>query len=657
MEKKKTNKTRLTFLTSYPLARYACISIFFFITSIDLLAQLTVYPTQRKSAAARKSPPAARTQSTDPLSLPFFDDFSFTPVDDLNDTLSNYPLDSIWMNSQSVWISSGIGINAPSKNVATFDGLDSLGLPYTDVTLASGLCDSLVSHPIKLGKPHVSQAERNSIWFSFRFQWQGNGEPPDDNDYLRLMFRNRKGRWIQMWRSPNKNYDPTVFYDTIIQVNDVPSAPANDTARFFHDNFQFKFENRGRKTGQFDTWNVDYIYLNKGRTINSKSFPDRALASGITPLFAGYYAVPINHFFASPEIDSVEVDIQSNSDTDLNAIEYESTIIIRDSVDNTVNKNQITLVTGEGVGESGGILSPYERVRQRVAGLPELTDFNSDAFYIDAVLSVNVTGDSLNAGPFNPINFRVNDTASVRYVLHDYYAYDDGSAEYSAVNAQAGDHFAYAFDMLDPEPDTLTGFYAYFPSFALNGSRQINIHIYKDNNGVPQNQPYYSIPGFTVQRIGINQFQFIKIIEPVVLQGRFYIGYESVSVRIGLDMSHDTGDRIFDNIGKVWYPNTKIHGSIMLRPVFGKSTGEGPITGIPEGKLLSLYPNPSKGQFFMKGDATLLEAYSVTGRSVNFTSEEFGDGQQITFINPVAGLYILKIKKENQIITHKVIVY
>ena len=88
-----------------------------------------------------------------------------------------------------------MGINPPSINVATFDGLDSAFLPYSQQVLTNGLRDSLVSQAIKLGVPGVAVGERNSVYLSFFYQWQGNGEAPDPDDYLQVEFRNDLGQW------------------------------------------------------------------------------------------------------------------------------------------------------------------------------------------------------------------------------------------------------------------------------------------------------------------------------------------------------------------------------------------------------------------------------------------------------------------------------
>src|SRR5687768_16973060 len=75
------------------------------VISVDSFGQEQIFPIVRKAPTSshRKTNPNARTKAAS-LELPFWDDFSFTPVDEPNDTTSNYPLDSLWENSNSTWI-------------------------------------------------------------------------------------------------------------------------------------------------------------------------------------------------------------------------------------------------------------------------------------------------------------------------------------------------------------------------------------------------------------------------------------------------------------------------------------------------------------------------------------------------------------------------
>ncbi len=219
------------------------------------------------------------------MSLPFWDDFSFTSIAS-TDTLLPSPLDSLWEQHALVWVNNGMGINPPSINVATFDGLNAKGATYTDQILYNGFRDTLTSRHIRLNT--VPTAQRSSVFLSFAYQWQGNGEAPDRNDYMVVQFLNADTVWEQAMTIPfRQTLNRSEFRDTIVQV-------AGD--RFFHEGFQFRFLNYGRQSGPYDTWNIDYVYLNKGRTATNLFFPDRAISTPAGSFFEKYRTVPIHHF-------------------------------------------------------------------------------------------------------------------------------------------------------------------------------------------------------------------------------------------------------------------------------------------------------------------------------------------------------------------------
>ena len=75
-------------------------------------AQLTRQPLPRtpqpRNQAARVAP-----QELDTLKLPFWEDFSFTVINNADTNfVSDYPLDSLWFKSRSVRVSNG-GWNTP----------------------------------------------------------------------------------------------------------------------------------------------------------------------------------------------------------------------------------------------------------------------------------------------------------------------------------------------------------------------------------------------------------------------------------------------------------------------------------------------------------------------------------------------------------------
>jgi hypothetical protein len=632
------------------------------------IGQLKVYLHPKAgnvSSSIKKSSSAARTKSVIKRTLPFWDDFSFTPVNDTSVALSNYPVDSLWVNNSTVWINNGMGINPPSLNVATFDGLDPAFLPYSNLVLTNGLRDSLVSQGIILDESEVTIPERNSVFLSFSYQWQGNGEAPDKADYLSVEFKNNSGDWETVLTIyPKSSFKRDEFYDTLVKV---------DGDRFFHDIFQFRFRNYGRQSGPYDTWHLDFVYLNKNRTPDDIDFPDQAISTPLTSLFHKYQSIPYDHLL---EIDSLSPPtfIVSNNLDEFTDLSYITGGTFKNYINGNLTETFYSNLGGtdtSAINEGGsGIIFPLQQRTVKLEYLPNLSDPGQFDPSADSVLfNLNVklftgdtfdpkTGDFANDYDLNylPIDFRVNDTINVSYFLNDYYAYDDGIAEYSAGLTQAGNRAAYSFEMLTSLPDTLVGIDLYVPDYGLSENLTADFYVYSDNGGIP-GEILYSILSFGVQRKGLNTFQRIRILEPFLVEDRFYIGWKAPVgsiLKIGLDVSNNAGDMIFVNTNGTWTQNADISGSLMIRPVFGK--GE-IITGVEEeSKPINIFPNPNNGEFYIRGAFDELHVTTITGHPVTFSMQEAGDDHKIILNNTSAGLYILRIQKNDYIQTEKLVI-
>ena len=255
------------------------LGLLFFINH-GLLAQFKIVPVPiKKGNHHHITSKQARTSQDGPLALPFWDDFS---------TSYKFPDTALWLGSQNVSISRGSGIQPPTYNVATFDGTDANGNVYSDNEISVGLADSLLSKPIDLSGIGVNF--QNTVYLSFFWQLEGFGEIPDPEDSIRLQFKDVNEKWVTVWSMTGGN--PTIsdiFTQETFQL---------DPVLFYHDDFQFKFESFSRLTGVFDTWQLDYILLNKGRNGTDLSHLDHAITSYPTSLFGSYTAVPASQFFS-----------------------------------------------------------------------------------------------------------------------------------------------------------------------------------------------------------------------------------------------------------------------------------------------------------------------------------------------------------------------
>lgn len=618
--------------------------------------QLIIVPIQKE--ANEKQSPFLRTKSIDPVILPFWDDFS--------SVRNGKPQNNLWEFGQSVWINDGMAINPPSINVATFDGLDSLGKPYNvNDVLAKGYADKLVSAPIRMDL--VSDADKTRIFISFFYQYHGNGEPPDEGDLLSLSFKNSTGNWEVMWSIEN---DGTLEKDQFEQL----IIPITDQ-RFFHDKFQFKIENFARLSGPYDTWHVDYIYINNGKLQVDPVrplFPDRTITSKLSSTFTDYWSMPIKHFFSNTTSNYTQPSLYiTNLRQDQVAgngqpISYSSAARITTYQGETSPTiTELPLDVNVNIGSE---LFFREQQLVTLATTPNAASLNSVADSIKMKVGVIFdTGDNKIKTPtegdydfnvFNPIEFRTNDSISAEYVLSNYYAYDDGKAEYGAGLNQPGAQLAYEFTMMTDKRDTIVAVDIYFPRFGDESNQVILFQILRSlTNSASDILFSQSIP---IQRTTENKFWRISLGElPAGVQDKFYIGWKqnsSAIIAVGLDKNTDSGDKIFANINGAWEQNITLKGSLMIRPVFGKGKGEGTITNAESLVKLDLFPNPSQGVFTISGAIDAAELLDITGRKVTISTAVVNDQTQVTIHNPVNGLYLLKTYHLNKVSLYKIMV-
>jgi len=629
-------------------------TILFLMFAIPGLCQLVVVPIQKE--ISEKKPSTARTQDITPIILPFWDDFSAER--------DGYVNPAIWEYGQSVWVNSGMSINAPSLNVATFDGLDSLGKPYNvNDVLAKGFADKLISAPIRMDLPTAS--ERLAISITFFYEFQGNGEAPDAGDILSLAFKNDLNQWEVVWSIEN---DGTLLKDKFIAVT-IPITNSN----YFHDKFQFRFQNFARLSGPYDTWHVDYIYISNGKSQTSPVFPlfpDRTISTPTTSLFPDYRGMPIKHFFSNPGTNMIKPTIAiTNLRQDQVAgngqpISYFSAakitmfeddappIVLDQLLDNNIN--------------IGSELSFAEHEIVTLQTIPDPGTFaqTSDSIHIKLTVGFDTGDDKIKTATegdydfnvFNPIVFKTNDSLSARYVLSNYYAYDDGEAEYGAGLNQPGAQLAYQFTMRTDQPDTIVAVDMYFPRFGDDSNQIIKFQVLKDLTNSASSVLYQgNIP---IQRNTMNKFWRIPLVEPAGVKGQFYVGWEQTSsavIAVGLDKNTNSGDKIYSNINGSWEQNTTLKGSLMIRPVFGKGNG-GPITRTENLPSVSVYPNPNQGTFYISACVEDAVLFDLSGRKVDIDIEKQTETTKIKLLNATTGLYLLRTFQNNQWASTKVIV-
>lgn len=604
---------------------------------------------------------AARAQT--PLNLPFFDDFSTTSFQ----PGVSLPDPARWEPGSGVYLNNTLAINHPTVGVASFDGLRANGRAYIQNNqFAQGYTDTLQSRPITL----AGLSAGSSVYLSFYYQLRGLGELPDPGDSLTVQFRNQAGAWVTVWQVENagdslkiRSVNANGVWQTDRQVNGsnvgttfsqafIPILNSN----FFHANFAFRFRAYGRGSGPFDTWNIDYVYLNKGRQPSQEFVVDAAARRALSPLLKRFTAMPLSQYAVNPAAemaDSVTTDIK-NLNNGFNNLSYKFSI--RDEVTGRIIQNDplsaAQLIDPLGVQQKGFMPKPVTGLEATGRAVLRYTFF------------LNTTD---NEKPSIPgVDLRQNDTLSAVAVLADYYAYDDGSWEFGQ---QIGIREQVAVRFILNKPDVVAGVRACIVPFLTNQANQsFVINVYSNRNGRPG--PVLYQKSFRTQypatRNGFVSFPFDR---GVSVKDTFYVGYQQISssdttrLRLGFDKNSPFGNQIFYNGGTNWEQNGQsaalnVRGAFMLRPVMGGKP-DTVVTATPEPvplAPLTVYPNPTTGLVrWDNPQVTRLEVLNSAGRFVVLYEPTRGQ-QTVDLSHLPNGLYLLRLSDSRRTVVQKLIV-
>jgi len=565
----------------------------------------------------------------DTLFLPYFDDFSFNSV---------WPSQERWTDS-TTFVNSNFGINPPTVGMVTFDGLNKLGNPYDNLNAnANGLCDELTSKPLNLfnddnGLPYNTP---DSIFLIFYYQRKGRGDNPEINDSLVLQFLNPASQqWISVWKSNGIASGDTIFNKVKISINDV---------NFRQNGFRFRFRNYGSKTGMLDLWHVDYVSLRKFLPPDYEFIRDYAFVYPGVSLLNNYSALPWKHFsFLSTAQQqafvksSAALTLRNNNDANPFPIKVAGTIYDQYS-------NPTPLVGGGGL---NSIVVPLNQNLTPPATLLPNTYFQDPTTGEQAVFTaVYDIGTTSGGGVVD--DYPQNDT--LRYIqdFHNYYAYDDGTAELGYGVNGVGASLAYKFEVL--KPDTLRAVRMFFAQLGVSVTNQVfRLAIWAGNAAGPVGAPVYEkfnqTPNYSDS---INGF-FTYLTDPVyVPAGTWYFGFiqnNAVLLNLGLDINTPADpSRKFINTNGIW-TNSQLPGMWMIRPVFSQS----PINTSVEEQLpetsLDVYPVPANSVLNIKldhpdADRFNLNILDMTGRSLIYF-DRFTETIDVSRL--AKGIYLLHI--------------
>ncbi len=564
----------------------------------------------------------------DTVNLPFKDDFSYN---------SFYPDTGLWTDN-FVYINRDYPIAPPTLGVATFDGLNASGYPYnfSASQLSSNVADYITSKYIRLGSP-LSPVD--SLYFSFYYQAAGRGNDPEPLDSLILQFFTPSLGWKNVWG--RRGYSPAASDSGFHHVM-VPITNSN----YFTNAFRFRFVNHATLSGNLDHWHVDYVYLNSARSISDNIQNDVAFVYNAPTFLKNYQQMPWEQYRTSEMKTALSMYIRNNNN---NAASVDYIDTLRDATSSSVwDYNGGNCSVNPFV--SAGYASCASHENPPVSySFPLLTD--SATFTAEHKL--NYSGDVNTA----------NNTLFFDQKFHDYYAYDDGSAEsgygLSANNAS----FAYKFTL--NQQDTLRAFNIFFnPIQTSVTSYSFRFAVWNGNSGTPGSEIKRDSVVYPLYSPRINEFikYDFDTAHPLVLSaGTYFFGwiqYTTNILNVGLDKNTRAAGQGYYNVGSGWVAST-IQGSIMVRPVFGKKIITTSIEeGVFNNPVYTVFPNPANGIVNITGNdngdakVSLLDAVGRTVKVEMINGNVTVDISQFT-----NGIYFLVIEKENTIpFTQKLII-
>jgi type IX secretion system substrate protein len=573
-------------------------------------------------------------------SLPLFDDFSN------ND--GPYPATERWLD-KSTYVNTTFAKDPPSTGFATFDGLSKKGRPYD---IISGVGDRLTSKAIDLS----AFSPASDITLKFSLAAKGYGLEPETVDSFIVEFRNDQREWVRIATFlgigdvPLDSFPPFVFHSYRL-----------DDDQFFHKAFQFRFTGFLSPGGFGDLWHVDYVRLSANEGLDH-TFSDVAFTELPTAILKNYTAMPWWHFdgFEDAELQDSLLSHFYNHFELVTALGASEVNFIETTTGQNFNQSFTVVETGQD--NNMAVKTPETRVRvipgSNFSAIKQKLKDIPFTGYRNLRMGYNITVTAQTP------DFEVNDEVILNTPFDDYFAHDDGTAEWQVfVKFADGNGQQMAARFHANVDDSLRAVRLMFPH--VNGDVQnqlFNLKVWVgslDSEPVFEREllrPFYpsnlldTLQGFTTYRLE----DFLGNETPVFIPtGDFFVGWKQVSVaQLGIPVGFDIQnpcDCNFANITGTWNPfPSSVQGALMIRPVFGMvssntSTDANEVVngGAPG---VEVYPNPTTGKLFFRLKAGAfsdyrMELFNAMGQPVRRSALE----AETSLGNLPGGVYFLRI--------------
>ena len=576
------------------------------------------------------------------VQLPFFDDFTETDV---------YTDAAKWQNN-NVFVNSGFPLYPTNYNAATLDILDMTGKVYSHASSSPFIADSLISNPISLKE--LTPAD--SVYLSFYYQPQGNGDAPEAADSLVLMFGCKTDTtlvWNHIWSTEG------VTLDSFLLANDGNYSkqvmiPVVDE-KYFGNDIVILFYNYGsvpstmypNDRSNVDNWNIDFVYLDKNRKAENTSFPLVTFSEKSPSLLNRYQSMPYRQYVSNPTVAiATEYNMYiANLDSTSARIKYSMHVenVVSGWTYNYNSKwSSLSPLAKNGFQncEGDNLTQACPRLKNFLFDMEDKVD--TALYQITHIITVDDT-----------VSLAKGDTLYGLQSFENFYSYDDGTPErgYGVVPGESCFASQFGISM----PDTLCGVYLLFNRTHKDANYDFfDIVVWNNNNGKPGNEIYRlknQRPEWDEE--DIYKFAYYPFDKILKVNGTIYVGimqHDKETINIGFDTSNDNSQYNFYDVGYGW-ENSSMKGSLMIRPVLGGDYDLPEDT--PQNSRLRLFPNPSRDVINI-GDLdaeTCKEVmiFDMTGRLMKHFSNELS----LDVNDLPTGLYMMRVVSDSKVYTEK----
>lgn len=550
-----------------------------------------------------------------------------------------HPYSRFWEPNSGVLVNNTFANKPISLGVATFDGVNRRGLPYSNIRNKSGACDTLTSALIDMGG-----FTGVNLFLSFFYQPANTvlQTIPDPEDSLVLQMEGPKGSWVSLWNAKG-------IADTsrVKRGFKYVSVPVPDSCKY--KGGRFRFVSFGNQNGEFDVWNLDYVRLDSEHNETDSTERDYAMAEPFNRLLKSYSALPMEQFrhilqnnpdaWFSDSLVSAATNLNGAGLTNINGFFFAN------KVDPDGKENLLTL-TNEKINGLGNPFGPFQGRKLSLLR----TDFQPG--FQEGGYRTFEYGIGLNQDAQFDI-YTLNDSLFGSFNASTVMASDDGTAELTRFVGETNSIGAQKFYL--PKDDTLTDVQLYFVrtpenleqtvSFAIVVYDSINVETNYATDP-PLARRTFILPATTdsINKFLMFNLRDVDLPRRILKGGRhFYVGWQqgvidnSNEVRVGADINFRHPHPFYFKSGTVWSSYSADNYSLMIRPVFGpvSVTSVKASISAPENPF---YPNPGTGIFRNAGWVKNLKIRNVLGQTLDEV-QDLPRGQELQTFLP-KGLYV-----------------